>query len=421
MPRLDETDNVRYFLPLTGSVRERLNFELVGVVPERVLYTGGKPVAGKTILAVLGDRGGANAVLPPLRRALDAGCAVRLMLVGTSREQWQEGALSLDPRFHVEAATVADPDGIVTAAALGSEDLLVLGASQSEVGALTAARTAMQTGAPALAVQDLYGSSITTLDLLEREGTLDVISCLCVTDVYAKAHLVSRGFDLADRVVVTGGPQFDKVVEVKKTWAERRAIIRQGLAEDAFLVLIAGQLNGTAEILILLDAAAGKLRKDFRFVLRRHERASSLDSKLTTAVLDALGRHGCIAEKDVPREVASESEDVLPGVDLVLSGYSTTNFYGILHEMPGVVYCGTPALHWDLWREKGLLKPPEVEAGAAWYVETAGDLVHVLTELKKGDASDEVRRIKDVQRRIAQCNDGHATDRVWAEMEKLLA
>jgi hypothetical protein len=376
-------------------------------------------VKGKRIIGVLGDVGGKNAALPPLELALNAGCDVLLLLAGTCRTLHRGGKLAFDPRFLVHEVGSAPAE---YAHLRQPHHLVVLGASQSVEGSTVAAGVAILAQAPVVAIQDMYGSSVPTLKVLQREGCLGRIACVCVTDEFSRQHLLSQGLEIfQDRVPVTGGPQFDKVIEIQKTWAPRRARIRGTLAPHDLLVLIAGQLNGTTEMLALVDAASLKLGlpNNLHVVLRRHPRSTELDQWLTNACLGRTGPR--LRFYDVPQEYAPTNEDLLPGVDIVMSGYSTTNLYGVLYEIPGVVYVGTPSFRWDLWREKRLEKPPEVKAGAAWYVETSGELVHVITELQRGDASTDVSRLKEAQRRIAQHNDGHATDRVWAQMRNLLA
>ena len=60
--------------------------------------------------------------------------------------------------------------------------------------------------------------------------------------------------------------------------------------------------------------------------------------------------------------------DLLPAADVVMSGFSTTNYFAILLGLRDVVYAGTPQLLADLQAEKGLQRPPETTAGAGWCV-----------------------------------------------------
>jgi len=373
-------------------------------------------VAGKEIRVVAGDRGGWNALEPPLVRALDAGCTVRVYFTATCGKQFAEGKLQSDKRMEVQAGS-PEWDDLDKFFSPPGHHLTVVGASQAEEG-ITAALHAliMSRSAPRLGVQDMYGSSMPTLRLMDT-----ALECLCVTDEFARDMVLREFPDLRDRIAVTGGPQFDKTITVKKSWAEHRRQLREALqvTGEQGVFLIAGGLNGTAETLELLEAGIEQagLAQTATVILRAHPRAMEEDKRLAKQYMDSTGRQWFT---DVDRSLAPTSDDLLPGVDFVLSGYSTTNYFGVLYEMPGVVYVGTPAFKKDLMAEKGLDKPPEAEIGAGWYVTTADEMARVITEVRRGEASTDLQKVKDAQRRIAAHNDGHATDRVWSEMQKLM-
>jgi hypothetical protein len=397
-----------------------LDFRLVGVIPPYVPLPRSYDMAGKRIAVVAGDRGGWNALEPVLLKALDAGCSVTVMLAATCANQYKVGTLRLDQRC---AVAVVEGRGWTEVENFGREaqDLLVIGASQSGEGTMAGRWAMEEASVPVLTVQDMYGSSLPLLQELDRARELGKVQCVCVADEFAREQLLTYCAALINRIVVTGGPQFDKVVEQKKTWAERRRQLRQAMNIDEgnLLFLIVGQLNGTAESIALVQRAMERLSLDKpdHLIVRPHPRATWLDQALLEYAEESLVNDWF---KKIDSTLAATSEDLLPAVDFVLSGYSTTNYFSILFEMPGVVYVGTPSYRWDLYREKGLMKPPEVQAGAAWYVEDPEDLIHVIQEVHKGDASDELRQIKEAQRRMAQYNDGHAADRIWTEMQKLL-
>jgi hypothetical protein len=427
MARVDRTAKPEDAMDLTERFREELNFDLVGVIPEFVPFkTGGLRVEGRSILGVFGDVGGWKAAEGPLVHAVNNGCHVQLIFVGSSAKELTEQRLKIDTRCSVIANEHLSLESIAQYTK-EPHDLLVLGASQSRIGIEAAATAALHSSAPAIAVQDLYGSSVDMLTLLKHKDALSNVRTVCVHDKFARKHLLRSDLEeLSDRVVVTGGPQFDKVLGMKLTWNERRKAIRAGLTDDDLLVLIAGQLHDTAELIDLVTVVRKQLNlyQRLRLCVRQHPRASEEDRAATHALLSSLRDDPFHLLFDIPVELARTSEDIIPAADVVMSGYSTTNLYAILCELPGVIYAGTHLLKQDLLREKRLARPPEVSAGAGWYVETAEDLAHVFEELlrlKKGEESNDVRQIRENQRRIAQYNDGHATDRVWAEMQKLLA
>jgi hypothetical protein len=399
------------------NVQGNPDFKLFGVIPKYVPFTRSYNVAGKEILVVAGDRGGWNAIEPPLLRAVDAGCSVNVYFSATCGEQYANGKLQPDKRMIVESGS---PDLIEMAEFFNNSDhhLTVIGSSQSEEGTKASLHALLLShSAPKFGVQDMYGSSMPTLQMMDN-----ALDCLCVSDEFAR-DMVLQGFpELGDRVVVTGGPQFDKTIEVKKNWKKDRRRLRQFLqvANSEMVFLVIGGLNGTVEMLELLETGIEQagLSENAKVILRIHPRATDEDKRLVNGYMHATKRKWFV---DFDHNLAPTSEDLLPAADFVLSGYSTTNYFGILYKMPGVVYVGTPAFKRDLKAEKGLDRPPEVEIGAGWYVQTGADMERVITTVRLGVRVAALLKMTAAQKKVASYNDGHATDRVWEQMQKLMA
>ncbi len=374
-------------------------------------------MAGKRIRVVAGDAGGWDALLPPLCLALDAGCTVEVYLTASSGKKFTDGQLQVDPRMTVQARGTEMSD-LIHFLKPATHHLIVVGASQSREGYQAAATAlVLSDSIPRLCVEDMYGSSLPMLNLVYGE-----IECLCVTDELARTMVLQKFPKLKDNVEVTGGPQYDKTIAVKRRWQERRCELREALNTDEnhSVFLVAGGLNGTVETLELLDAGIEQsgVTAFAKVIVRVHARASIPDKKETEQYFKATKRTWFT---DVDKSVAENSTDLLPGVDFVLSGYSTTNHFGILYGMPGVVYVGTPAFKRDLKAEKGLERPPEVEAGAGWYVQNGADMADVIMALQPDVPLPKVRKLMDAQKRIASYNDGNAAERVWEQMQRLMA
>ena len=372
----------------------------------------------KEIRAVAGDRGGWNAIELPLLRALDEGHAVRVCFAATCAKQYTAGTLQPDQRFDIkiDAPDMAARDQFISA---HGEYLLAVAASQSQEGA-EVTRYALQQShhMPRIGVEDMYLSMAPSLAFSERR-----LDRLCVINPRARQLILREFPELAGRVSVTGGPQFDKAVAMKEKWAARRQVFRHELKvtlEPVFLVV--GGLNGMAEMLQLLEegiAMAG-IADQAKVILRTHPRAMPEDQEAARRFQETTARRWFT---DISPVFAPSSDDLLPAVDFVLSGYSTTNYLGVLYQMPGVVYLGTPAIRRDLFREKGLKLPPEVEAGAAWYATTGSDIAKAIRAVYLNQPDDQtLAGIKQKQQETASASysDGHATDRVWQEMEKLM-
>ena len=371
----------------------------------------------KVIRVVAGDRGGWNAIEPPLVRALDAGCAVRVFLTATCGKQFLDGKLCPDKRMDVMTG-MANTATMAAFFGYSEHHLMVIGASQSKEGT-EATKNALMVPTflvPRLGVQDMYGSIMPTLRLADN-----AFDCLCVSDEFARSMVLKEFPGLGDRVVVTGGPQFDKTIEIKKSWNEKRRQLREAMHIDGDQVvfLVVGGLNGTAETLKLLEEGIEKsgFAQRAKVILRTHPRATDEDKYLLKKYL-AIGGRTWFTDAD--RALTPTSEDLLPGVDFVLSGYGTTNYFGILCGMSGVVYVGTPAFKRDLKAEKGLDRPPEVDIGAGWYVQTGVDLARVVVDVRHGSKLMSVLKLQEAQKKIASFNDGHATDRVWGQMQRLM-
>ncbi|MEX2055269.1 MAG: hypothetical protein WD972_03740, partial [Candidatus Andersenbacteria bacterium] len=196
----------------------------------------------------------------------------------------------------------------------------------------------------------------------------------------------------------------------------QRQSLRQsmGVRDSDIVSLIAGQLSGTAESLLLFVEAMRKLQMINKayVVLREHPRAKWPDLSLLSYCRQALPNRHYV---EVSNDLARTSEEYLPGVDFVLSGYATVNYAAALCEVAGVVYVSTPSHQYEYCREKnaGIIhdktRPIEVEIGAASYAQNPDELADIIRRVQAGDTAD----IQEAQRSMAAANDGHATDRVY--------
>ncbi len=385
-------------------------------------------MSSKRIHVVAGDRGGLNAALPVLSIALQNGHEVTAYLAVTCAKQWQDGSLKFDQRIKAEVLDVANNRLLADSFSDAGHDITIICSSQSDGGAIAAARAALTSRPPILAIQDMYGSLSPSLKLIGdcSPATFDRMT-ICVTDVFSKSMLRAaqhREFPRLknSQIIVTGGPQFDHVPETKETWLKRRNKLRRAIDAESHnpVFLVVGQLNGTAEMLALINAALddGIFTCKSLVICRPHPRSTWLDKEMLSLIDRKQLRFVTV---DPGVGLAPFPESLLPAADYVLSGYSTVNYFGILCGHTGVIYAGTPSLKWDLWHEKGLVKPPEVEAGAGWYVESPDDLKYAITQRRKGRRSADCTLMMDAQEAIRRHNDGHAAERVWSEAVQLMS
>mmetsp|Transcript_810 Transcript_810/g.1720 ORF Transcript_810/g.1720 Transcript_810/m.1720 type:complete len:274 (-) Transcript_810:199-1020(-) len=256
---------------------------------------------------------------------------------------------------------------------------------------------------------------------------------LCAADSIA-ADLIARHASFPGKVVITGAPMFDHDVQDQralpdgKVLSERRAHIRSklGISSEQLVVLIAGQSAGLLEVVQLLvgalQAIHNRLQYRVRAVVRHHPRAKPED---TQRVMDFM-HSSPIAIFDVdPLEVAlfPNSDSMVPMADIVLSGYSTTNYYAILWQVPAVVYAATPILSAKFHNDKHLDEIPEVKAGAAWSVSSIEEMQAVIMDVaahRNGEQSTHLREMREAQAQLCRFHDGNAARRVWGEVNRPL-
>jgi hypothetical protein len=188
-----------------------------------------------TLVAVCGDRGGANAVAPVLK-ALKAEerVTVQALAYGAACTIWADCQL---------AFTLLD--GVATDVRLEpTTALLVTGTSspnplEYEKAFIAAAR---KQGIPSLAVLDSW-SNYTQRFSDARGRPVYVPDRIAVMDEWARDEMIASGID-GERIVVTGQPAFDDLsaVRTRFTSARRQALrTRCGIGEREWMVLFVSQ------------------------------------------------------------------------------------------------------------------------------------------------------------------------------------
>lgn len=373
-------------------------FNLVGKIYFRPEPDGArhKTLSGKTILAVAGDLGGWHATALVLAKLADGGANISVIFTGPSRCAFLEKSLEIDVRFEVQVEKH------------GHCDVIIVAPSQSRDGNDETVKIVKQIkdNIPVCVIEDMWGSAVLFLNKIHSH-VLKRVS-VCVVDQFAKKKLVKETKISAKKVFVTGGPQFDRVLELRKNWSEQRRLIRKKISNDACVYLVAGGVNGTDEILDLVQSV---LRSQDAIIFRQHSRSTVKDKEQTKKAIEVIKQAGG-KFLEVDKKIAPYTESLLAGSDFVLSGFSTTNRYAILLGIIGTIYVGTTSFRKDLWSEKKLKLPPEVEFGAGWYVQDAKEMKDVVAEVSAETAGKRKRELIKKQQKIAQFCDGEATSRV---------
>jgi len=408
-------DNVLYSNS-TEKFRGELNFELVGVIPPyNEPLQRNIDVNKKRIVVVACDFGGYNATLPALKLAQETGYRVDILCFGTCELKFNAENLVISQGISI----LTDINVLTVEGVFGPNpniDLLVICASTSDEGR-ESARVAIRrapTSCPIMVVEDMYGSA----DTIISDWIPTVISSICVIDEFARQLICLKHSELRDAITVTGGPQFDRVIEMKKTWDEDRTRLLKAMGVKGHVIfLVVGGLEGTVDMLRLIQAGLGLtgLLDHARLVCRPHPRASTKD-KAELAHYLATPQPDWFIE--VPAKMAQTSDDLLPVADLVVTPFSTTGHFAILHQILGTIYVGTKTIQDYHNSEKGYYTPPEVEAGVAWYATDASEMAEAIEEtLRPGIRA---RGIINGQLKMAEFNDGKSGERVFAEMQKLM-
>ncbi|KAK3262173.1 hypothetical protein CYMTET_28955, partial [Cymbomonas tetramitiformis] len=284
-------------------------------------------------------------------------------------------------------------------------------------------------------VEDRYSTALAAL----VEATAECPPAAQSTVVYVADSLAKEIIDthstfrgdvavmgaLMGDVAVMGAPMYDAVVraQTETEGGQRRLEVRRelGISQEALVVLIAGQPVATSEILqlvldtLLLERINNILPRQVRILLRPHPRTLPDEESKTESVLATAPEEFFDADTTAAVLRAS-SESLVPAADIVISGYSTTNYYAILWQVPAVVYAAIPTLMNKFQKDKHLAQVPEVAAGAAWSVAQPTDLGHVVQDVLSTRPSQEAEAIQRAQVALCKFHDGHAARRVWYDI-----
>lgn len=199
-------------------------FKLVGkiqLIKSIVGLSGvGKVWDGKNILCVAGDLGGWHAAAVVLKQLADSGANISVAFTGPSRRAFEEHNLEIDSRFKIlnngQALVVIASHRQSEAKQSHAVSLIIVAPSQSKDGNNDTVKiiNGINGSVPIFVIEDMWGSAVPFLKKIEPR-LLKKVS-VSVVDQFAKKVVVKSTGIKARNIYVTGGPQFDRVLELKK-------------------------------------------------------------------------------------------------------------------------------------------------------------------------------------------------------------
>lgn len=217
----------------------------------------------KRVWAVVKDPGGTNGVLPVVSVLREHGVQVNLIAHGKAPELPQVRALGtylvVGPDPQEVLATLPLPDAHITS--MCSEG----GVGRDLIPLLR------ERGAPTVAAQDFWGGALVQL-FRDPQYWPDYI---CANDELG-ADIVCRAWPgfTRERIWVTGFPAMDKYAQVDAATVRSRVRDQLGVQEGLPLVLFAGQLEGTSQLLAQVVSALNAIADTIgvAFAPRQHPR-----------------------------------------------------------------------------------------------------------------------------------------------------
>lgn len=193
----------------------------------------------RSVVAVCGDPGGANAVAPVLKLLTrQARVTVRALAYNEARGLWAEQGIAVE-----DLPSDLSHSAIIDTLREASVGLLLTGTSMNSVELEKQfIAAAHEVGLPSLAVLDFWSNYKSRFS--DPNGDLVYLpDRIAIMDDDARTEMIREGID-STLLVVTGQPAFDSLASDREAFtAERRTLMREelGLGRDDLVVLFASQ------------------------------------------------------------------------------------------------------------------------------------------------------------------------------------
>lgn len=260
------------------------------------------------VMAVAGDPGGAEALLPVLLQLKSQGVTIRAFAYRQALALWRSQGLmplTLPETNGCDFAWPEDAQLVLTATSVNGVDWEPLCWQQ-----------ARERGIPSLAILD-YSNNLWSR--FQAEGQETIPDRIAVMDQATYAEMITIGFP-PENLVITGQPAFDVLTDLatKKDLIRNRLRQEEGISEDQTLILFASQPlaqlrhqpgfkdygfdeYASINLLILaLEKIANHRRRRIRLHIRPHPREDEAELKLRISAFhpDVTESRGCNSPLD---------------------------------------------------------------------------------------------------------------------------
>lgn len=356
------------------------------------------------------DPGSAAALIPVMQQLLEERIALTAVVDGRA----EETMLKAFPKH-----TDITPHGSILdlAKTVGTPDLILTDASSSERGLETNAASIF-TETPMVLIEDYYTTANAFLERLEEMRTtmpeVRMPERVCVMDAAARDIILARFPDLADRVVITGQPAFDRFASEKP---ELRETLRAKLELEIGDRLIS-YMGGSDPHMRDIEAVAPFIRevaarfeqetgKNVYFVYRKHPRDNTSNADYARAI-EAAGLHP-LKTQDVTTDAIAQASDV------VMTNWSTVGIEAALRRIP-VLYINDTSIRKPIHNIRYPLPPVTLGASVAAYdIHAIPALLEPLLHPESGTA---LRLRENMEKHYK--TDGQNAARVVAAIQEIL-
>ena len=210
--------------------------------------------------------------------------------------------------------------------ALPTPDVILADASE-EKGLDTYANATYQ-DVPMVLIEDFPGSCVKYLETIKERPGLRMSDKVCVMDEVARQSLISKFPELADAVIATGQPAFDRIA--KENISEISARVREGLGmqpEEKVIAFMSTDEVTSAQFEQILSQITSS-NSNFKLIFRRHPR----DNTTYEQYFDILQRYG--VDPIDSREF--KTDEISAAADVVFTSWSAAGLEAIYRGKPTV-------------------------------------------------------------------------------------